>query len=114
MKFRIFYIAGLIVFLSFAAFGQGITDGSISGRILDQNGQSLPGANILAIHIPSGTSYVTVSRKNGHYAFSHARIGGPYVLKASFIGYKSWQQEDIYVNLGENQQIQVVMNRVSF
>jgi len=60
----------------------------------------LGGATITAIHLPTGTRYVTTTRKDGRYNIANARVGGPYRITASFVGYKEEKQDDIYLTLG--------------
>ena len=41
------------------AFAQGTTTGSIEGQITDVNGEPLPGANVIAVHMPTGSGKTT-------------------------------------------------------
>ncbi|NVK51058.1 MAG: carboxypeptidase regulatory-like domain-containing protein, partial [Cyclobacteriaceae bacterium] len=47
------------------AMSQGVTTASIQGVVTDASGESLPGANIVATHEPSGTRYGAVSNLEG-------------------------------------------------
>jgi hypothetical protein len=94
----------MLVFLPVAAmiFGQGSTTSGLSGRITDISGQPLPGASIVAVHVPSGTQYTTIADNAGNYRIQNMRVGGPYTVKISFIGYSTGTFTDIVLKLGEN------------
>ncbi len=83
-----------------AVFGQGISTSSISGIIADTKNAGLPGATVVAIHTPSGTRYGTVANAAGRYTFPAVRIGGPYRLTATFIGYREQTNEIGSADLG--------------
>ncbi len=74
-------------------YAQGVTTASISGMVTDKNGESLPGASVIAIHVPSGTKYGAVSRADGRYNLPAVRVGGPYTVTVSFIGYEDQKNE---------------------
>src|SRR5258708_182330 len=76
-----------------------ITTSSITGVVLDSKGESLPVASVVAIHTPSGTSYGTTTLTDGRYHIPGMRVGGPYTVKISFVGYKEQVFDDIYLNL---------------
>jgi len=81
-------------------YAQGVTTSSIRGTVKDSKGEALPGANVVAIHVPSGTQYGTSTRADGVFTIPNARIGGPYKLTTSFVGYENQELNDIFLNLG--------------
>jgi len=85
--------------LSFVAKAQETTS-EIQGNVLASK-HGLAGATITAIHLPSGTKYVTTSRADGRYNLPNLKIGGPYVVTVSYVGYKSEAQSDISLVLGQ-------------
>ncbi|PSQ82027.1 MAG: hypothetical protein BRD41_01130, partial [Bacteroidetes bacterium QS_1_63_11] len=85
----------------FAALGQGVTSATISGEVLDENEEALPGANIVAVHEPSGSRYGTTSGESGNFTIANVRVGGPYTITVSFVGYQSKREADIQLDLGE-------------
>jgi hypothetical protein len=83
-------------------YAQGVTSAAMNGIIKDSKGDPLPGANILAVHTPSGTQYGTTSRVDGKYNLSGLRTGGPYTVSVSFVGYKPQVFEGQILQLGQN------------
>lgn len=81
-------------------FAQGVTNASISGKITDSKGDGLPGANIVATHTPSGTTYGTITLTDGRYTIPGMRIGGPYTVKISFVGYQEKVFTEVFLSLG--------------
>ncbi|HEV8284055.1 MAG TPA: TonB-dependent receptor [Chitinophagaceae bacterium] len=77
------------------------TTSDIQGIVTDEKGSPLAGATISALHIPTGTRYTTTARKDGRYNLPNLRIGGPYLLTVSFVGFKTETQENITLNLGQ-------------
>lgn len=92
------------------AFGQGVTRSAMSGIITDEAGQPLPGANVVALHIPSGTQYGTATRVEGNFNIPNMRIGGPYRVTVSFIGFDPKTEEDVYLSLGQNLRLDFVLS----
>ena len=91
----------LLWLVPLAVFGQVLTTGSFSGRVADVDGNAIAGVEITAIHIPTGTKYVTLTRSNGMFDIPAVRVGGPYNITASFEGFKKEKQEELVVKLGE-------------
>ena len=88
-----------------SAAGQGSTTSSITGQVTDADGEPLPGANVIAIHQPTGTRYGASTNQSGRYRLSNLRVGGPYEVTASFVGYQSRRETDLNLSLGETQRL---------
>ena len=88
-------------------WAQGVTRASLTGFVTDDTGEPLPGANVVAIHEPSGTEYGTSTRNNGIYTLQNLRIGGPYTVIATFIGFQEAREEDLFLSLGETQRLNI-------
>ena len=105
MKYRfiqtILAITLLCVIFFAQAYPQGVTTAAMSGIVLDKEKNPLPGGNIIATHIPTGTQYGASSRSNGQFNIQNMKVGGPYSVTASFVGYRKESFENIYLNLGQ-------------
>ncbi|MBO4327891.1 MAG: TonB-dependent receptor [Bacteroidales bacterium] len=77
-----------------------VTTSNISGKIADENGP-LPGATVIATHVPSGTFYGTTTNSEGRYSLQGMRVGGPYTVEVRFVGYTPSKAENLYLKLGE-------------
>ncbi|WP_022834928.1 TonB-dependent receptor [Salisaeta longa] len=91
------------------AAAQGVTRAAMHGTVVDTQGEPLPGANVLAIHTPTGTRYGTATNAQGRFLFRAMRIGGPYTVRVTFIGYKPAEQTGIRLQLGEDRELNVVL-----
>ncbi|MBB6271310.1 hypothetical protein HDF26_001737 [Pedobacter cryoconitis] len=95
----------LLIFLFFlftaaVTYAQ-VTSSSVSGSVKDAKQGPLPGASIRAIHVPSGTSYSAVANKDGLFNLPGMRIGGPYTIEVSYIGFNKSTTTDIVLQLGQ-------------
>lgn len=78
-----------------------VTTSSITGYVKSDKGEPLDGATITAVHIPSGTKYATISKKDGNFTIPNTRIGGPYTITAEYVGYAPQTFEGVQLNLGQ-------------
>ena len=93
-------LIGLLIFSSML-FAQ-VTTSSISGRIINTKGETLPGATVVAVHIPSNTLYGSVSNDKGSYSIQGMRVGGPYKITISYVGYANTEFDNVQLSLGES------------
>jgi len=92
------------------AHAQGVTTGSIAGRVSTaQSGESMQGARIRAIHVPSGTSYQALVRADGRYLINFMRVGGPYTVTVARIGFAPKSQTELFVRLGVTSDVSFVL-----
>src|SRR5687768_11136158 len=74
--------------LASPAFGQGVTTAAINGLITSDEGVPLAGATVTAIHDPSATQYRATVRSGGVYTIPNMRVGGPYRVTVTMIGFR--------------------------
>ncbi|MBL7995262.1 TonB-dependent receptor, partial [bacterium] len=101
--------AGILVFACLFSVqtvtAQSVTTASVNGIVTDNNGQPVYGANVIALHVPSGSRFGAATRADGRYNIPAMRVGGPYTIFVTYIGYKEDRREDIMLALGENRRV---------
>jgi hypothetical protein len=80
-------------------FAQGSTTSAIAGTVVDEKGEGLPGATVIAVHEPTGSRYGASTRADGRYNIVNMRVGGPYKVTITFVGYKESVQTGIVLTL---------------
>ena len=101
------FLFALVIFSSQLLYSQ-TTSASINGTVVDQNGNPLLGATIIAVHSPSGSLYGANSRADGRYNITGLRVGGPYTITVSLIGYTTQKDEGSFLSLGQNLKINFI------
>lgn len=87
------------------ARAQGVTTGTITGIVVNNQQQPVAGANVIVIHEPSGTTYEGVTRADGRFSIPAMRVGGPYTVTVAYVGtggtaFAPETRADIAVTLG--------------
>ncbi|MCU0616654.1 MAG: carboxypeptidase regulatory-like domain-containing protein [Gemmatimonadaceae bacterium] len=77
-----------------------VTTSAMRGQVVGADGAPLEGAQVEALHIPSGSRYAALTRADGRYTISGMRVGGPYRVTARRIGFEAQTQEGIQLVLG--------------
>ncbi|MFD2248275.1 TonB-dependent receptor [Pontibacter ruber] len=94
-------ILALVLTAQFS-WAQGSTTSAMNGVIRDGSGMGLPGATVIAIHTPTNTQYVAGTNADGRYNLQNMRVGGPYTIKTSYVGFQEQRQDNVYLKLGQN------------
>jgi hypothetical protein len=100
MKIKIFTLFLASMLMSVMLFAQ-VTTSGLSGKVVGKDNLTLPGATVTAIHVPTGTKYVTVTNANGQFSMQGMKAGGPYTINISFVGYSTSSYRDITLSLGD-------------
>ena len=106
-----FLAVALFVMLATVLQAQ-VTTSSMTGRVTDAEGAVI-GATVIATHQPSGTTYATVTNMEGRLNLNGMRVGGPYTVEISYIGYGTSTTNNITLSLGENYVLNVVLTEES-
>ena len=101
---KILSLSFLTVLFVFSAHAQ-VTTSALNGLISDPNGEAIPGATVVAVHTPSGTTYYAVANGEGRYAINGMRTGGPYSVEISCLGYQTVTYTDITLQLADSYQL---------
>jgi hypothetical protein len=84
---------------------QGVTTAALTGVVKDAQGGVIPGATVLAVHQPSGSTYEGVTQADGRFFIPGMRVGGPYKVTASLTGFTSDAKDNVTLNLGVTQDL---------
>ncbi len=95
--------------LSTAAFAQGTTTSGMNGRVVNTNGETLPGATVIAVHVPTGSQFGGITGTEGYFRLPNMQVGGPYKVTVSFVGYEAFEKSNIYLNLGQTFKLSVTL-----
>jgi len=75
---RNFVLIVLVIIIPTMILAQGVTKSAINGMVTDDKGEPLTGANVVAVHEPSGTSYGAAVRDGGFFDIPNMRVGHSY------------------------------------
>ena len=95
------FLLASVMLLMAAAVNAQITTSSMAGQVTGTGGEDIIGATIRVTHEPSGTTYNAVTNTDGRWAIQGMRVGGPYTVKVSYIGYAEKDYQGINLQLGE-------------
>ncbi len=88
------------VLVSITGFAQ-VTTSSVHGNVSDDTDQALPDASVVAVHTPTGTRYGSTTNFDGIVNLRNMRVGGPYTITISYVGYKTEEISDVFLTLGQ-------------
>ena len=94
-------IAAFVAMFAVVTASAQVTTSSLSGRVVDANGEPVIGAAVVATHTPSGTVYGVITNENGRYTINGMRTGGPYTVEFSCLGYQALTYTDVNLQLAE-------------
>ena len=85
-----------------------VTTSSINGKVV-ADGEDVIGATVTAKHVPSGTVYNAVTNMNGRYTIQGMRVGGPYEVTISYLGFRTEEIKNVHLALVEASTFNVTM-----
>jgi hypothetical protein len=88
--------------------GQAFVNGAITGRVMDQSGAVLPGAQIVLTNLDSSVIYTTTVSADGLYRFPDIPPG-VYSLEATKAGFKRFIQRPVLIQVNSTVPIDIVL-----
>jgi len=98
-KTKFFLLLMLLTIGALSSYAQ-VTTSSMSGRVTDEM-ETLIGATVKVTHEPSGTVYAAITNADGRFNIQGMRIGGPYKVDITYLGYANFAKTNVYLQLGE-------------
>lgn len=89
-----------VLLITAPAFAQQ-TSSNLAGRVTDNEGVPLAGAEIIIVHTPTGTTSRATTDAQGRYSARGLRVGGPYTVTVTREGFKGESTENVFLALGE-------------
>ena len=86
-----------------------VTTSSIKGVVSDKTSSGFPGANVVVFHTPTGTTYGAATDIDGRFNLVNLRVGGPYTVTVSYIGYTTTTFPNVYLTLGKTEVLSLSM-----
>jgi len=99
MKRFIYFAIAFFVAVS-ATLNAQVTTSGISGKV-NSGGEPIIGATVVATHTPSGTVYGGVSNEKGRFNIQGMRVGGPYKVVISYVGFNNVEYDNVFLKLGD-------------
>ncbi len=86
-----------------------VTSVELRGSIANEGNNPLPGVTVKVTHVPTQTVYGSITFTDGSFVVSNLRSGGPYSVIISFVGYQTEKFENIFIQLGQSQRLDVIL-----
>ena len=107
---RLRCILALLLTVTVVGVNAQTTTSALSGKVTDEQNETVIGATIVAVHEPSGTSYGAITNVDGRYTIQGMRTGGPYKVQVSYVGYQTSVFKGIVLELGNTYMQNVTMH----
>lgn len=85
------------------------TQASIFGVIYEKDNAPLPGATVQIKNESTGFTTGTVTNAKGEYSFKELPLGGPYLVRATFVGYGEQKRTGYMLNQGDAIRVNLTM-----
>ncbi|WP_316802724.1 TonB-dependent receptor [Pedobacter nototheniae] len=102
----------LFCFVHNQAFAQ-TTQASISGSVVDEQKKPLPGVSVQIRNESTGFTTKTSTNTKGEYTFKELPLGGPYTIKAVYVGFGEQTRSGYFLNQGDAIKLAIGMQEAS-
>jgi len=89
------------------------TQASISGIVTDDQKKPIPGASVQVKNNSTGFTTRTSTNAQGEYTFKELPLGGPYSIKALFVGFGEQTRSGYMLNLGDVVKVSISMQKAA-
>ena len=100
-------LLGLFLFLSSSQLFAQVTTATLSGFVKDSKGVGIGSATVTVEYPDAGIKHVLTTNSDGRFTLPNLRVGGPYKVTVDHVGYHSSGNDDLFLELGLNNTIEV-------
>jgi hypothetical protein len=79
-----------------------VTTATLNGLIKNKKNEPLSNASIKVAFAQAGVEINVLSKADGRFTIPNLRVGGPYIVTASYVNYQTSSAENVYLELGQN------------
>lgn len=90
-----------------------VTTATISGNVTNGEGKGLGGASVKITFANAGINKVILTQTDGSFLVPNLRVGGPYKIAVTYVGYQDKTEDDITLELGQNTALDIVLTSKS-
>ncbi|WP_217605736.1 TonB-dependent receptor [Chitinophaga sp. GbtcB8] len=107
-KHTYYLLLGLsLLLLSVTQVFSQVTTATLSGIVKDPKGTPLPGATVQVAFVNAGIKQGLQTRSDGRFTVPNLRVGGPYTVTVTFMGYQENITDNVYLELGLNNAVEI-------
>ena len=86
-----------------------VTTATVSGNVTNAEGKGLAGASVKITFANAGINKVILTQTDGSFLVPNLRVGGPYKITVTYVGYQDKTEDDITLELGQNTALDFVL-----
>ena len=102
-------LLGLLLSLLSSQLHSQVTTATLSGLVKDSKGAGLGSATVTVEYPDAGIKQVLITRSDGRFTVPNLRVGGPYKVTVDHVSHNQAVSENIILELGLNNTIEVTM-----
>ena len=95
------FLGGLLFVMFACGVASAQSTAQISGSVADTSGAVLPGVEVTVTQTGTGFTRNTITNETGSYVLANLPIG-PYKLEVSLVGFRTYVQNGIVLEVGSN------------
>lgn len=108
-RFLLSLTLAAVLFFSCTTLHAQTTQASISGLVANEQKKPIPNVSIFVKNESTGFTTKTTTNALGEYVFKELPLGGPYTIKATFVGLGEQTRTGYLLNLGDVVKVTITM-----
>jgi hypothetical protein len=106
---RNFFSLLLLLFTLHLTADAQVTTATLSGTVKDEKGTALSGASVVIEYPDAGIKITIATKADGRFTVPNLRVGGPYKVSVTTVGFQTAVTENLILELGLNNEVAFAM-----